>query len=238
MEKKVAFITGATGGIGRATASRLGNLGYALFITGRNEKKLNVVTGELKAKGISVDGYPADLAEDTAISRLKNAFADKHDRLDVLVNNAGFAVSKPFGEVDPDEWDLIMKVNARAPFFLTQALVSMMKKTGGGAIVNISSVTGRLGYPNQSAYGASKHAMHGFSKVLARELQPHNIRVHVVAPGGVDTDLVKTMRPDIAGKDLMKPEEIADIIAFLVGFDGNAVIDEINVRRKTSRPWQ
>jgi 3-oxoacyl-[acyl-carrier protein] reductase len=237
MEKQVAFITGASGGIGRAIAMRLADMGFDLFITGRNEEKLKVLTENLEEKGVSVAYDPVDLADEQAVPALNHAFLKNFGRLDVLVNNAGMAVSKPFEEVTVEDWDLIMKVNAQAPFFLTQALVPMMKKRGKGVIINVSSVVGRLGYPKQSAYGASKHAMHGFSKALAKELQPYNIRVHVVAPGGVDTELVERMRPDIDKDALMRPGEIAEIVGFLVQFNGNAVIDEINVRRKTSQPW-
>ncbi len=238
MEKPVAFITGASRGIGQEIAGRLAGMGYDLFITGRDGKKLKTLTENLTAKGVEVAYYAADLADEGAVLTLKRAFVRTYSRLDVLVNNAGMAVSKPFEEVTIEDWDLIMKVNARAPFFLTQALIPVMKKREEGVIINISSVVGRLGYPDQSAYGASKHAMHGFSKALAKELQPYNIRVHIVAPGGVDTELVEKMRPDIDKEALMRPEEIADIVAFLIRFNGNAVIDEINVRRKTSQPWQ
>jgi NAD(P)-dependent dehydrogenase (short-subunit alcohol dehydrogenase family) len=104
-------------------------------------------------------------------------------------------------------------------------------------IVNIASVVAVKGYANQAAYSASKHALYGMSKALAREVQSDGIRVHVISPGGVDTDLSARARPDLGRAGLMRPQEIADIVLFLVTRDGNAVIDEINVRRERAMPW-
>ncbi len=112
-----------------------------------------------------------------------------------------------------------------------------MEKAKAPVIVNISSVVGRLGYEKQGAYAASKHALMGFSKVLAKELQPKGFRVHVLSPGGVATEMVSKMRPDIDTSELIQPEEIAEIVQFLIKNRGNAMIDTINIRRESSTPW-
>jgi 3-oxoacyl-[acyl-carrier protein] reductase len=104
--------------------------------------------------------------------------------------------------------------------------------------VNIASVVAVKGYVNQGAYTASKHALLGFTKVLARELHREGIRVHVISPGGVATDLIPSMRPDIPPETLIQPEEIAEIVWFLLSHRGNAVIDEVNVRRISNEPWK
>ena len=107
----------------------------------------------------------------------------------------------------------------------------------GGCIVNVASVVGVKGYVNQGAYSASKHALMGLTKVLAQELQPNGIRVHMVCPGGVATDLVKQARPDLDTSDLMTAEEVAEVILFLARQRGRGIVDQINLRRASSAPW-
>jgi 3-oxoacyl-[acyl-carrier protein] reductase len=130
-----------------------------------------------------------------------------------------------------------MAVNARGPFLLCREAIPYLGRQGGGFIINIASVVAVKGYANQAAYGASKHALLGMSKALAKEVQPAGIRVHVLCPGGVDTQLGGQARPDLDQSVLIQPEEIADLVLFLVTRRGNAVIDEIHVRRATSTPW-
>ncbi|MHC4111793.1 MAG: SDR family oxidoreductase, partial [Planctomycetota bacterium] len=103
--------------------------------------------------------------------------------------------------------------------------------------INIASVVGVKGYPLQSAYTASKHALRGMTISLAEELRDSNVRVHLLCPGGVDTELVQNVRPDIKKQDLMQPEEIAELVLYLLTHKGNAVIDELHIRRAASTPW-
>ena len=158
-------------------------------------------------------------------------------RLDILVNNAGTGVFGPLAETSTDAWDEVMRVNARGPFILCREAIPHLKKQRRSHIVNISSVVGVKGYQNQSAYAASKHALMGMTKVLAREVRDLGIRVHAVCPGGVDTKLVASARPDLDTSVLIRPEEIADAVLFLVTREGNAVIDEIHLHRESSTPW-
>ena len=130
-----------------------------------------------------------------------------------------------------------MAVNARGPFLLCREAIPYLRKNRRSFIVNISSVMGVKGYPNQAAYTASKHAILGMSKVLAKEVHQEGIRVHVICPGGVDTDLVGQARPDLNRAELIAPQEIADVVLFLVTQRGNAAIDEVHVRRDTTLPW-
>jgi len=131
-----------------------------------------------------------------------------------------------------------MKINARAPFILCREALPWLEQSEIPTIINISSVVGHKGYIRQAAYSASKHALMGFTKALAREAQDRDIRVHALAPGGVATDLVTSMRPDLDTGELIQPEELADIVLFLLLHRGNAVIDEINIRRISNTPWQ
>ena len=130
-----------------------------------------------------------------------------------------------------------MQVNARGPFILCREAMSLLKNAEKGRIINIASVVGIKGYPKQTAYSASKHALRGMSIALANELTSTNIRVHVICPGGVDTEMVQKVRPDIKKDELINHEEIAELVVYLTTHTGNAVIDEFHVRRATSAPW-
>jgi NAD(P)-dependent dehydrogenase (short-subunit alcohol dehydrogenase family) len=157
--------------------------------------------------------------------------------LDILVNNAATGVFGPLVEVITEQWDQTMAVNARGPFLMCREAIPHLKQQERSFIINISSAVGVKGYPNQALYTASKHALMGMTKALAKEVHQDGIRVHAVCPGGVDTQMIRNARPDLDQSVLMQPQEIADIVLFLVTRQGNAVIDEIQVRREVSTPW-
>ena len=162
-----------------------------------------------------------------------NAFG----RLDIVINNAGLGIYDSVEKTTTETWDQLLNVNARGPFILCREAISHLRKQDRSFIVNVSSVVGVRGYANQSAYTASKHALMGFSKALAKEVQADGIRVHVLLPGGVDTDMLSLARPDLDKSVLMKPQEIAEWVLFLVTRQGNATIDEVLIRREASVPW-
>jgi NAD(P)-dependent dehydrogenase (short-subunit alcohol dehydrogenase family) len=120
---------------------------------------------------------------------------------------------------------------------LTRQCLPLLKQAPQATIVNIASVVGVKGYPKQSAYTASKHALRGWSIALAEEMRDTNVRVHVLCPGGVDTDMVSSVRPDIPKDALIAPEEIAELVAYCFTHKGNAVVDEFRIRRSASAPW-
>jgi len=129
-------------------------------------------------------------------------------------------------------------VNARAPFLLCREAVPYLKNSDIATIINISSLVGIKGYINQGAYTASKHALMGFTKVLAQEVHQDGIRVHIISPGVIDTEMETMTESDIDPFDLMSPDEIAEIVLFLLTHRGNAVMDEINIRRASNLPWR
>jgi NAD(P)-dependent dehydrogenase (short-subunit alcohol dehydrogenase family) len=157
--------------------------------------------------------------------------------LDILVNNAGTTHSAPFEQTRAEDLDRCWAVNARAPFILCREALPLLRQSPAGRIVNISSVVGVKGYPLQSAYTASKHALRGMSMSLAEELRGTNIRVHVICPGAVATGMVGNVRPDIKQADLIAPDEIAELVLYLVTHQGNAVVDELHIRRAAAAPW-
>ncbi|MDC7226296.1 MAG: SDR family NAD(P)-dependent oxidoreductase [Spirochaetales bacterium] len=254
VERKVAFITGASRGIGRAVAVAAASMDYDFFLTGRNESALEETVKVVRkaaakaandndksrfgcGEGPLIVLHTEDLSCPEAAERLFEAFSRSFDRLDLLVNNAGIVGAKPVGDYSPDDWEHIMNINARAPFFLMQYSIPLLKKADPGFIINIGSVVAHKGYENQALYSASKHALLGYTKATAREFKETNIRIHAINPGGVNTDLVKSVRPDIDTTDMISPEEIAETVKFLLRMKGNAMIDEISVRRRTKKPW-
>ncbi len=237
---QVIVVTGSGGGIGRAVSAALAAEGARIALCGgTREERLRETAGMVRAAGAEAYVLPGDLGDDTFLFSCLDTIARDFGRPDVLINNAGIALNAPFEETTPEQLDLMYRINVRAPFILCQkALAHLRRSAGHAAIVNIASVLGHKGYPLQSAYAASKHALLGFSKSLANEVYKEDIRVHTVCPGGVYTDMVKIARPDLGSKGMILPEEIAEIVVFLLKFRGNAVIDEIMVHREGKEPFQ
>jgi 3-oxoacyl-[acyl-carrier protein] reductase len=238
LKDKVALITGASRGIGKAIAFQLAEAGINVSLTGRSEETLTSVADEIKTKyNVKTYIHSGDLEDELIPAMIIKNTVFELGQLDILINNAGMALSKPIEETDIHEWQKLLSVNARAPFFLCKEAIQYLRKSNYGTIINISSVVGHKGYNDQAAYTASKHALTGFTKVLAKEVQKYNIHVHLISPGGVDTNMVEEMRPDLNASGLIKAENIANIVLFLLRNRGNATIDEIRIRRPNSTPW-
>jgi 3-oxoacyl-[acyl-carrier protein] reductase len=234
---KVGIVTGAGRGIGRCIALTLARHGAQLALAARTGTELQAVQAEIEAFGGQAASFVADVTQEADVIALVHQTVDRFGQLDILVNNAGAGIFKPLEETSLQEWERVIAVNARGPFLLCREALPYLKQRGQAYIVNINSVVGIKGYANQTAYSASKHALMGLTKALAREVQKDGIRVHAVCPGGVDTDLAAQARPDLDRAQLIQPQEIADIVLFLVTRTGNAVIDEIDVRRQSATPW-
>lgn len=234
---QVALITGASRGIGRAIAEALAAEGCRLMLVARDESKLLALAETLKASGTEVATCKADLSQEPDLVHCIQATLEVFGGLHILINNAGLGIYGPIESFDPSDWDRVMNVNVRTPFRLCQQSIAPMRETGGGTIINIASVVGIKGYVNQGAYTASKHALMGMSKVLAQEVAEDGIRVHTLCPGGVNTDMVGDARPDLDRSILMAPEELAEIVVFLLTHRNNAVIDNLQIRRASGAPW-
>jgi len=230
---KTALVTGATRGIGKTIALKLASLQYDLIIVGRSKQRLKEVEAAIVSLGRRCLALEADLSREDIPEKLIRDAVTHFGQLDVLINNAGLAQAGPVAEITPEHWNKIFAINARAPFFLCQAAIPVLKESPNPLIINIGSVVDFKGYINQSVYASSKHALAGFTKVLAKEVQPEGIKVHLISPGGVNTEMVRQTRPDINAGELIQPEEIAEIVSFLVTRKGKGTIDHFYIRRQS-----
>lgn len=237
LEGKVAIVTGASRGIGRAISIELAKEAATVVLAARAMDKLKETAEQVTASGGKAHIILTELTDEQSIKNLIRETGEKCGRLDILVNNAGITHSAKLEETLTEDLDRCLNINARAPFILCREALPLLKKVEAAYIINIASVVGVKAYPLQSAYTASKHALRGMTMALAEEMRGSNVRVRLLCPGGVDTELVTKVRPDIKKKDLMQPEEIAELVLYLLTHKGNAVIDELHIRRAASTPW-
>ncbi|MBP7049676.1 MAG: SDR family oxidoreductase [Phycisphaerae bacterium] len=237
LDGKVAIVTGGSRGIGRAIGVALAGEGASVVLAARSLDSLHEAADLVRRAGGRAETVVVELADEESIRNLVQAVQERFGRLDILVNNAGVTHSARFDQTRTEDLDRCWTINARAPFILCREALPLLRQAEAGFIVNISSVVGVKGYPLQSAYTASKHALRGLTMSLAEELRGTNIRVHVVCPGAVDTGMVGNVRPDIQTADLIQPNEIAELVLYLVTRTGNAVVDELHIRRAAAAPW-
>jgi NAD(P)-dependent dehydrogenase (short-subunit alcohol dehydrogenase family) len=212
-----ALVTGATSGIGQATALELSRLGTAIIVHGRDAVRGAAVVGQIAAADGTAEFVAADLAEPGGVSMLLEQVGD----VDILVNNAGFSWWGPSEELGSEGVDDLFAANVRAPYLLTAALAARMAKRGRGAVINVSSMAATVGLARGAAYSATKAAMAGLTRSWAAEYGPRGVRVNAVAPGPVhtgsraDTERITALgQTTILGR-AAQPEEIARVIAFL-----------------------
>jgi 3-oxoacyl-[acyl-carrier protein] reductase len=226
-----ALITGATEGIGRATAFALGRAGFALGVCARTPSKLRTLLDELHRAGHSAHGHPADVGLEADVATMVAEVGRALGPVDVLVNNAGIAILKPFDQLSLEDWDATMATNLRSLYLVTREVLPGMRARKRGDIVNIASLAGRNGFAGGTAYAASKHAVLGFSRSLMLEVRKENIRVITVCPGSVDTPLIQhqgMLKPDITR--ILKPEDVAESIVASLALPQRAMVSELDVR--------
>lgn len=211
-----ALVTGATSGIGRATALRLARDGWSVVVHGRNAERGAGVVAEIEAAGGQARFLAADLTDVADVRRL----ADESGEIDVLVNNAGASWFGPTTDLDQAEFDSLFDGNVRSAYFLVAALAPAMAQRGRGSIINMASMAGTIGLAGGAAYGATKAAMSSLTRSWAAEYSPQGVRVNAIAPGPVFSSADKAELIEGLAKTTLlgrgaQVEEIADVIAFL-----------------------
>ncbi|MFP4501640.1 MAG: SDR family oxidoreductase [Candidatus Hydrogenedentota bacterium] len=236
LEGNTALITGAGRGIGRGIALAFAKEGAKIAGVARSDKELTETARLVHETGADAVVFPCDV---TSPESVRAAVAGAHEALgpiDLLVNNAGFARFKPFHEYTFAEWQQTFAVNLDGVFHMVQAVLPDMMARKTGRIINISSVAGLKPLLHQSAYVAAKHALNGLTEVLAMELKEHNIGVHAICPGGVDTRLSREAMPERDKSHWMTPEDIAHAALYLATMSPRMTTDILPVRRFGSVP--
>jgi 3-oxoacyl-[acyl-carrier protein] reductase len=189
---RVALVTGASRGIGRAIASRLAEQGATVVAAARGDHAADTARG-ITAAGRSAEWVSLDVTDAAAVEKLPGEIVERHGRLDILVSNAGIARDQLLMRMKREDWDAVLATNLTATFLLAQAAMRPLLKQRSGRIIAISSVVGQTGNAGQSNYAAAKAGLIGFAKALAREVASRGVTVNVVAPGLIDTDMVKAI---------------------------------------------
>jgi 3-oxoacyl-[acyl-carrier protein] reductase len=189
---KVALVTGASRGIGRALAWRLAEQGATVIAAARDDHATACVA-DITRSGHRAEALSIDVTDTSALERVPGGIVDRHGRLDVIVSNAGITRDQLLLRMKRQEWDAVLATNLTATFVLTQAAMRPMLKQRGGRIIAISSVVGQTGNAGQTNYAASKAGLIGFAKALAREVASRNITVNVIAPGMIDTEMTRAL---------------------------------------------
>jgi NAD(P)-dependent dehydrogenase (short-subunit alcohol dehydrogenase family) len=235
LETKVALVTGASSGLGRATAISLARAGADVALVARSQQELDSAKEEVSRIGRRALTLPVDLASEDETIRAVERTVEALGRIDVLINAAGTDVPGTVEELDVEGWDRTLAVNLRAPFLLSKAAFPRMREAGGGLIVNISSVAGKKGWANASAYCASKFGLTGFTEALADEGKEHGIRAIVLYPGAMVTNWglfspeerqEEGQPPKTSPTRVLQPERVADLIVWLAASPPEFILTE------------
>lgn len=224
LDGKVAIVTGAGRGIGRATALALAGEGCSLVLAARTRPEIEAVAAEVARLGRQALPLEADVTREADVARVAERTLERFGRVDVLVSNAGFSI--PFKDVVDltlPEWNRILQVNLTGVFLCARAVLPAMIRQRSGKIINIGSLSSFVGFPGNSAYGASKAGLIMFTRCLAAEVKRHGIDVNAVCPSGTDTRLLEEIGLKKGRTNLIRPEEIASVVLFLATADASAI---------------
>jgi len=236
-----ALITGATRGIGLAIAERFAEHGANIVLSASNLKALKETAARLNQYAVDVSFFAADLSASSEIEDLFSFAIDRHSQLDVLVNNAGMHIAKPFIDHSLEEFEHLMRVNVRSVFQLSQYAIRHMQTLGRGKVINVASIAGLQGSMNSAAYNTSKHAVVGLTRCMALENAKLGINVNAICPGIVETDLVRGVEDQMVAGGMpreefrerivaqipsgrvLQPQEIANLAVYLASDESNGM---------------
>lgn len=220
---QVAIVTGASQGLGQAMATALAHNGAQVVCVARNAEKLGQTVAAMEANGGKAEAISCDVKNGANVDELVEQVAEKHGRLDIVVNNAGITRDTLLPRMTDTEWDDVIETNLRGAFLFARAASRVMMRARYGRIINISSVTGLIGNPGQTNYSASKAGLIGMTRSLSRELAKRNVTVNAVAPGFIESEMtealgdavLKEAKKHIPARRLGKPADVAAAVVFL-----------------------
>jgi NADP-dependent 3-hydroxy acid dehydrogenase YdfG len=230
---KVVLITGASSGIGRASALALAQEGAYLVLSARRENRLQELAAAVQKAGGSSVIVTGDASEEETAQRCVAAALETFSRLDILINNVGVGNYKNLVDTSAADYDEMMDSNVRSTFLFTRYSVPVMIKQASGTVLMISSMAGKYGFPGEAVYCATKFAQVGFAQALDKELRPHGIKVGVICPGGTKTEFALgkgRTEQGVASSGMLEPEDVAGAVLLACTQSPNARIIEVQMR--------
>jgi 3-oxoacyl-[acyl-carrier protein] reductase len=232
---RVAFVTGASQGIGRACALKLATEGAALAVGARSQEKLNELVSEITASGGKAAAFSLDVTDEEQVKSAVKAAITQFGKIDILVNNAGITRDQLVMRMKRADWDAVLQTNLTSAYLCTQAVTSSMLKQRWGRIINITSVFGQMGQAGQANYSASKAGLIGLTMAIARELGSRNITCNAVAPGFIETAMTEALGEDFkqaAAKQIPlgrvgSPADVASAVAFLASDEASYITGHV-----------
>jgi len=232
INQKVAVITGASKGIGKATAIALARENAKIAICARSSDLIKRFTDEIKSIGAEVISFTGDLREEKIIESFVDQTITQFGRIDILINNAGLGHFKNISDLTIAEWDEMFDINVRSVFLMTQKALPYLRDSKESVVVNVASLAGKNSFASGGGYAATKHALVGFSRCLMLEERGNGVRVLTICPGSVDTNFFDSHnnKDEIKNKNVLNDVDIADTIINLIKLPQHALISEIDIR--------
>jgi NAD(P)-dependent dehydrogenase (short-subunit alcohol dehydrogenase family) len=231
MADRAAIVTGASSGIGLAIARMLGEEGHGVTMAARRAEKLDGAVAGLAGEGLDVHGIAANLADEDEIKKVVAAHSDRYGRLDVLVNNAGVGVGAALGDIETKRMDMQLNINLRSIILFYRECLPMLAAAGAehknALVVNTSSIAGKRGQGWLSVYAASKHGVVGWTESMIKELAPQGIKSTSLCPAFVDTPMTDFAKEHVAADEMIRPEDIAEAVRFLLRVSPACIVPEV-----------
>ena len=229
LEGRVAVVTGAGRGIGRAIALALAREGARVALAARSNGELAAVAHELEQEGATTVAVPADVRQEASLEALVGRILGEWQQVDVLVNAAGVAAFAPVTDSKLDDWDQMLAVNLRGAVLACRAVLPAMIARKQGTIISVGSVVTSRALPGSAAYTASKYGLLGFSRVLAEEMRPHGVRVGVISAGATDTPLWDAMPGAPPRERMLRADQVAEAALLMAALGPNATLEEVSL---------
>ena len=212
LEGKVAIVTGASKGIGKAIATSLADVGAKVVLAARTQQTVEQVAADLRESGAEATAVPTDVTDVDGVQNLIHHTLDTYQRLDILINNAGNGIFGPVADFDPSDWDSVINSNLKGVYLCAKYALPHLLAQGGGQIINVLSIAAKVAFPASSAYCAAKAGALALTKVLAAEVRDQNIRVTAILPGSVETPFWEDIPQHPEFDKMLKPEHVAHTV--------------------------